>query len=322
MSKGIPFIAKKYTEFAIGVYKGRSPCDLALPWYARNPVLTAEDISDVPARFVADPFMVQENNTWYMFFEVMNKRTNHGDIGLATSNNGLKWSYKQIVLDEPFHLSYPCVFEWQGEYYMVPETLQANSVQLYRAVDFPTQWSFVGTLLNKSYADPSIFRFDDRWWMFVCATPYEHDTLCLFYADELLGPWIEHPKSPIVSGNAHIARPGGRVLVFDRQIIRYAQDDEPVYGQAVRAFEITELTTKSYRERLVCPDPVIKPTGSDLRGTGWNARGMHHIDPHQTDIGEWIACVDGYGQKWVVRGSPAKRLALRFARWLCGRRET
>jgi hypothetical protein len=36
-----------------------------------------------------------------------------GEIGLATSEDGLKWDYKQVVLNEPFHLSYPYVFEWQ-----------------------------------------------------------------------------------------------------------------------------------------------------------------------------------------------------------------
>ena len=38
-----------------------------------------------------------------------------------------------IVLAEPFHLSYPYVFEWQGSHYMIPESGAAKSVRLYRA---------------------------------------------------------------------------------------------------------------------------------------------------------------------------------------------
>ena len=177
---------------------------------------------------------------------------------------------------------------------MIPESVGANSIRLYESVDFPTQWSFVGTLLNGSYADPSIFRFEDKWWMFACPTPYEHDTLRLYYADELLGPWIEHPESPIIKGNAHIARPGGRVLVFDGRIIRYTQDDEPGYGSGVRAFEVTELTTTNYREQEVSKSPILGPSG-----IGWNARGMHHIDAHQIGNSRWVACVDGCGKKLV-----------------------
>jgi len=296
VSRGIPFVGKRPTDWAIGIYEGKSPFELLPARQVSNPVLTAEDVTDVPARSVADPFMLYENNTWYMFFEVMNAQTGQGDIGLATSDDGLKWTYKQIVLDEPFHLSYPYVFKWQDEYYMIPESRRANSVRLYKSMDFPTQWSLVAILLNESYSDPSIFRFGNTWWMFVCAIPDKHDTLRLYYADELTGPWIEHPESPIIVGNANIARPGGRVLVFDGRVVRYTQDDEPAYGNRVRAFEATDLTTTSYEEVEVEPDPILGPSGT----VGWNAKGMHHIDPHQISEDMWMACVDGYGEKWVL----------------------
>ena len=293
--RGIPFVKAKPSNWAIGIYIGKSPFDPVPARNVGNPVLTAEDISDVPASFVADPFMLQDKGLWYMFFEVMNARTHRGAIGLATSENGLKWTYEQIVLDEPFHLSYPYVFKWQDKYYMIPESLEAHAIQLYQAVDFPTQWSSLGTLLHESYADPSTFRFDNKWWMFVCATPYKHDSLRLYYADELLGPWTEHPENPIIEGNASIARPAGRVLVFDSQIIRYTQDDEPTYGKLVRAFEITELTITSYREKEIGQSPILEPSG-----IGWNARKMHHIDAHQIGENKWIACVDGYGENWFL----------------------
>ena len=107
----------------------------------RNPVVSQNDVSDVRARFVADPFMVNQDGHWYMFFEVMNQDTNRGAIGLAISEDGFHWEYRQIVLREPFHLLYPHVLHWDGEYYMTPETLEANSVNLYRADPFPTQWT-------------------------------------------------------------------------------------------------------------------------------------------------------------------------------------
>ena len=69
----------------------------------------------------------------------MNALSGHGDIGLAVSDDGINWSYKQIVLDEPFHMSYPYVFKWQEDFYMIPESQEANSVRLYRALDFPTK---------------------------------------------------------------------------------------------------------------------------------------------------------------------------------------
>ncbi|GAB4365070.1 MAG: hypothetical protein Kow00121_01310 [Elainellaceae cyanobacterium] len=285
-------IAKRFIrrrdKWSIGIYKGDSPFNFVAPEGIKNPVLTAEDVIDVNADIVADPFMVWENEKWYMFFEVMNDRDRKGMIGLATSTNGFHWTYQKIVLDEPFHLSYPYVFKWNEEYYMVPESYQANAIRLYKATKFPTQWSFVKDLLNgRDYVDSSIFQFDHQWWLFTTST--SSDILRLYYTDDLMGTWTEHPKSPVIQGNAHIARPGGRVVVFDNKIIRYTQDDRPHYGNQVRAFEITLLTTTHYQEQEAPGNPILKASGS-----GWNRVGMHNIDPHQINKDEWIACVDGY----------------------------
>ncbi len=48
------------------------------------------------------------------------------------------------------------------------------------------------------------------------------------------------------------------------------------------------MTTTEYKEHEIDESPVLIGTGS-----GWNADGMHHIDPHQKGENKWIACVDG-----------------------------
>jgi hypothetical protein len=274
--------------WSIGIYTGASPCQLRPPPNHTNPVLRATDVTDVPAEFVADPFMLHKDGRWYMFFEVLNRDTNRGSIGVATSDDGFTWAYQQVVLDEPFHLSYPYVFEWQGEYYMIPETLGAAAICLYKADDFPTRWVLQQKLIGGAHADPSILRFADMWWMFVCTRPFQHDILRLFFASELEGPWQEHPRSPIVNSDMSRARPAGRILQVDDRVIRFAQDCVPHYGTRVRAFEITELTRETYAEAEHPNSPVLSPSG-----LGWNAMGMHHVDAHRQHDGKWLACVDG-----------------------------
>ena len=278
---------RRQPNWSIAIYTGVSPFSLSAPDKHRSIVLSAKDVTDVLAEFVADPFMIPENGSWYMFFEVLNARTQKGEIGLATSDDGFNWTYKQIVMDESFHLSYPYVFKWNNTYYMIPESHQANSVRLYQAVDFPTKWSLVKILLDGSFGDSSVVHFQDKWWLFTSSD--KNDTLYLYYTDELIGEWIEHPMSPIIKENLQIARPGGRVIVFNGNVFRYAQDDKSIYGNQVRAFEITELTTTSYREQAVTENPIIKAGKS-----GWNSAGMHTVDPWQIDKEKWIACVDGY----------------------------
>ncbi len=281
---------KRRQEWSIGIYVGESPLHFVPPRNVNNPVLTRNDVSDINAAFVADPFMLRVAHRWYMFFEVKNVETGKGEIGLALSDDGLKWTYQQIVIAEPFHLSYPYVFEWMNDYYMIPECRRAKAIRLYKAVTFPTQWSLVGTLLRGSFVDASIFHNGDRWWLFTETNPEpKWDTLCLYHADNLMGPWVPHLKSPIIQGNAHIARPAGRVLRVNGRIIRYAQDCFPIYGTQVKAFEITELSATNYYEREADNSPVLNASG-----TGWNESGMHHIDPHPLPDGGWIACVDGF----------------------------
>jgi hypothetical protein len=293
--RGVP-LWQVEDRWSIGIYAGESPFNLTPAAKVRNPVLTARDVTDnEQTSFVADPFMVKEDSTWHMFFEVMDAKSYKGKIALASSADALTWTYQGIVLCEPYHLSYPYVFKWKNDYFMIPESSAANAVRLYRADRFPKQWSFVSVLLTGKYVDGSVFRYGDRWWLFA-ANPSETTTLRLFYSDELAGPWVEHLKSPVIKGNAHIARPGGRVLVFDDRVVRYAQDGAPNYGAQLRAFEIVELTTETYEEREVTRTPVLQGSGN-----GWNSEGMHHIDPHQINEGVWLACVDGNRRRTSFR---------------------
>lgn len=292
-------IAKKFIRrkgnWSIGIYEGSSLVDFTSPKNIHNPVLTAKDVKDIIADFVADPFMVKDNGIWYMFFEVMETITQKGKIGLATSDNGFDWDYQQIVIDEKFHLSYPYVFQWNNEYYLIPESNEVDSIRLYKAIDFPNKWIFVKDLLSDGkYSDASVFRFQNKWWLLTSLS--RSDVLYLYYTDDLMGTWSEHPQSPVIENNRRIARPGGRVVVYDQKIIRYTQDDENVYGNQVRAFEITKLTTSNYEEREISNNPIIKASGK-----GWNKTGMHNIDPHKIGENKWIACVDGYRKSFALR---------------------
>ena len=99
-------------------------------------------------------------------------RPHRFSTGFQTSQDALKWRYQQIVLAEPFHLSYPYVFEWMNDYYLVPESYQAGAIRLYRAAQFPFQWTFLGEILTGPYfADTSIFQHQGLWWLFTETIP-------------------------------------------------------------------------------------------------------------------------------------------------------
>ncbi len=285
--------AAQDSAWSISIYTGSSPFALAPPADLHNPVLTAASVTDRNAQFVADPFLVEDGGQWTLFFEVLNNANGRGEIGYATSPDGRHWTYRQIVLRESFHLSYPYVFKWNGEYYMVPEAGASNSIRLYKATNFPTGWTFVQTLVSgRTYHDSSLAYFRGKWWMF---TSPVNDTLRLFYADSLTGPWTEHPRSPLVTGDANVSRLGGRALVWQGKLYRYAQDDSPTYGNQVRAYEVTDITTSTYAETQVSPAAIVQN-----HGKAWAKDGMHTVDPVETAPGTWLAAVDGIGDPTFI----------------------
>ena len=283
--RGIPFVGRE-TVWSIGIYSGPTLFDLQPLANCTNPVLTAEDIDDVSARYVADPFLLRHGDGWVMFFEVFNREKWRGEIGFATSRDGCSWRYGGMVLQEPFHLSYPHVLLVDGEYFMIPESGADKCVRLYRARDFPRQWEYVSTLLaGEAFRDSSVFHRDGIWWMF---TSIEKSELRLYSADRLTGPWRPHPRNPLIANDAGVARGGGRVTTQNGQLFRLAQDDHLSYGRQVRAFAITELSKVNYREIPVSHSPVVVAGNA-----AWNNLGMHQVDCQPLTNSTYIAAVDG-----------------------------
>jgi hypothetical protein len=276
-----------------------SPVEISPPWSDPNPVITRDDVTDFNADFVADPFLFHEGDTWYMFFEVSPFGVDQV-IALATSPDGLDWTYDRVVLQEDFDLSYPLVFKWRDYYYLVPCIHPDPMVRLYRSKDdtFPYTWQPVADILEggEDWADATIFRFQGLWWMFV--SNGGSDCCWLFYSDELENPaaWTEHPASPIVTAERRWARPGGRTLVLEGgRIIRFVQDCYQEYGEKLRVFEVDVLTTTEFSQHELPESPILQPTGDDA----WNGNRMHHCDPWWTGS-RWLCSVDGKYTHWAI----------------------
>jgi hypothetical protein len=278
---------KKTSQWSIGIFRGPTPFDLKNTIEANKPVITAKDVDDIDAAFVADPFIVMHSDIYYMFFEIFNLESEQGDIGYAISNDGIDWQYKGVVLDEDFHLSYPAIYEIKGEYYMIPESSEANAIRLYKSVNYPDNWAYVGDILSGApFTDPTLFFHRDHWWMFTSESG-NNGILNLHYTDSLFHGWQPHPYNPIIENNYDFARPAGKVFCVNDKIYRLAQDDTPYYGMQVYAVEIADLTPTSYSEILDSAKLIISYSNK-----GWNKEGMHHA--HLIKIGDsWLASVDG-----------------------------
>ena len=161
----------------------------------------------------------------------------------------------QTILERPYHLSYPFIFEFRGEFYMIPETAENRAIETYRCVRFPDQWEFHKTIMPDVRAtDATLIEYSMRWWMFVNIADKggsTWDELHIFYTDDPLSTnWTPHPLNPVIS-DVRSARPAGRIFRRDGSLIRPSQDSSLRYGYAVNLNSITKLTIHEYEEELL-----------------------------------------------------------------------
>ena len=91
----------------------------------------------------ADPFLMRWNDRDYLLVEAFDQKEEKGVIAVAEIEAALKGDGFQTVISEDYHLSFPMVFEWNDEMYMIPETGNNRSLNLYKMGDSPYEWKLV-----------------------------------------------------------------------------------------------------------------------------------------------------------------------------------
>lgn len=217
-------------------------------FFSKNPII-----------IVADPFLFVHNGELFLFYEEKRLCT-PGVLRMIKTSDLKKWSEPVTVLDEPFHLSYPFVFEDNGEVYMIPETSASGEVRLYRASKKElTAFEQVSVLLTHNdndvpltidYSDSSICRCNNTYYLISSINEKDGNQLLLYSANSLFGPYTKHPCSPLIKSMKY-GRDAGCISLWNGKLYRFAQDCEKRYGDNVHVFEINELSQNNYMESLV-----------------------------------------------------------------------
>jgi len=215
----------------------------------------------------SNPFLLKKQNKTYMFFEEYISKNQRRRIAYTILDTDNNIDESQVALERPYHLSYPFIFEHRGEFYMIPETSENRTVEIYHCTRFPDQWEFYKTILPDARAvNTTIINYSMRWWMFVSiagngsSTP---DELHLFYSDDpLTDVWTQHPMNPIVT-DVRSAQTAGSLFRREGGLIRPSRDPLLKQGSAIALNSITKLTIYEYEEELL---ERIEPPNEEILG--------------------------------------------------------
>ena len=214
---------------------------------------------------MADPFVVEAAGKTWLFYEEVPAGARRGRLScLEIGTERGQFSQPFVVMQQDYHLSYPCVFEHGGEYFMIPESAGGRTVQLYRARRFPEEWVKEGTLLEGVEVTDTTPFFDGERWYFFTTTRQPFLETFLFVSDRLDGAWRLHPASP-VSSSVRSCRSAGRLFRQGGRLLRPTQDCSVRYGYAMTINEVTRLTACEFEERAV--DRILPDWSSGLLGT-------------------------------------------------------
>jgi hypothetical protein len=211
-------------------------------------------------RFWADPFIVEKQDKHYLFVEELEYKDGKGYISVIELNKNRKKQISHKIIEQPYHLSYPFVFESGESYYMIPESTNNRTIELYRCEDFPFKWSYHSTLMhNINAADTTIIYHNAKYWMFTLIESDQNEqtnaNLHIFYSDDLLSnEWLAHAANPVVV-DVRSARPAGNIFEKEGVLYRPSQDCSKRYGWALVINKIVTLNETEYAEERIqhCP---------------------------------------------------------------------
>jgi hypothetical protein len=244
--------------------------------------------------FWADPFVIKEDGRSLIFFEEFKTTNNKAHISLIAIDKTEKPSKPQTVLEKNYHLSYPFVFKFNDEYYMLPETSANKTVELYKATSFPGKWELAQTLINNIiFIDPTLFFKDGTWWLFGTTQTHPftstNDQLMLYYSKDLLSSdWNSHPQNPVATDISN-CRPAGKIFEKDGKYYRPAQNNaSKQYGYAITINEIKILNEHTYKEEKILEISPSKENGL--------------LAVHTLNFSDEITIIDG-----IVRKKPKSK---------------
>lgn len=235
----------------------------------------ATKVKNPKGRFFADPFVVSHNNRNIIFVEDYNYKSRKGKISAIELLPKNEYKLLGVAIDEEFHMSYPYVFKYEDELYMMPETAEIKSIRLYKCVDFPLKWKYQYDLVsNVDAVDSTIHYINNKYWLFTNLNynSSEHNSIleCYFADTPLSKTWEPHSNNPVMFENG--GRNGGYVLDDNCNVLVSQKYGFDRYGKSLNLKELVSLDKDSFNTK----DIINLNPNFDKEMIG-----LHHLNSNQ-----------------------------------------
>lgn len=220
------------------------------------PLSKYNEIKNPKNCYLADPFVITYLNKTICFAEEFNYSSNKGRI-IAYELIGDSYQYLGIAIEEKFHLSFPYVFEFDNQIFMIPETSANKQIRLYKCKNYPLNWELYEVMIDKiEGVDTLLINRNKLWYLLTnkCSAGLKKNCseLHIFWNDNFMkGKWrpLKSPN-PIIF-NAEGGRNGG-IFKKESKLYRISQNHQTNnYGSSFNINEIKSISKETYKEEFI-----------------------------------------------------------------------
>lgn len=205
----------------------------------------------------ADPFLFETNGILYLFYERYDKKKRKGDIVYRQVNKDFSLGKVYIAIEEKYHLSFPFIFEYNGNFFIIPESSSKNNIQIYKAEKFPEKWLLYKEILpNFPGLDTIILSLDMN--NIVLYTSVGDSCNVENYVLTLDSDFNLKKKEKIKSLSSYGNRNAGRIINDGKNIVRVGQDcSNGNYGKGLIFYDAKnikkeiEISNKWFRDDIL-----------------------------------------------------------------------
>lgn len=201
--------------------------------------------------YYAAPFGFLYDQKLYIISQYFQHHTQKGRLQLFVYNSiTLEMERNVTVMEFNVSLSWPSLFQKDGNIYCVPSVNDRNRVELYQFDVQQELFVFERVLMDNIPARNSVLCYhQEKWWLFYTLAPTQDVNLYLASAESLYDEFIEHQGNPVKT-DVRNARPAGAIQYVDGELWRPALDCS-VSGGGICMNKITWLDSKAFTEELL-----------------------------------------------------------------------